>query len=169
MLSAYAAYLALHFLAYVFVLRDSGRLRTERAIFFYHLVPAAISAVAGLVYLLTEPSPARLARLLLALSVHGIYSTSFLEVWSLAQGGYSLSVLRNIAESDANRGDLDLAQLKQIGEAKQHGRIQGLAALGLVSERNGTITLTTLGGLIASCLHGLLQWIDPAKRAGTTA
>lgn len=169
MLSAFAVYLALHFLAYLTLLRSMGVFRTERAIFLYHFIPATTLGLAGLAYAFAEPATLRLAQLVLALSAHGIYSISFLELWSLAQGGYSLSVLRSIASGDGYGADTRFAHLERIGETKQRERIAGLAKLGLIAERGGTIALTTRGGLVAFLLDSLHRWIDPNKGAGKAA
>lgn len=169
MLTPFAAYLAFHFLAYVLLLRHFALLRTERGIFLYHFIPAATTGCAGFGYAFAESAPLRLAELVLALSAHGIYSISFLELWSLAQGGYSLSVLRSIASAQANRVDPSFAHLERIGEAKQRERIAGLAKLGLIAESDGTIALTTRGALVAVILDCLLKWIDPSKDAGEAA
>jgi len=162
MLTAFAAYLALHFLAYVVLLREWPLFRSERAIFLYHFVPGAAAGLAGLTYAACAmPATIRFAELVLALSAHGIYSISFLELWSLAQGGYSLSILRSIASGDANGADARFAHLERIGETKQRERIFGLVRLGLIAERDGTIALTPRGGLVALLSDSLLKWVDP--------
>jgi hypothetical protein len=167
MLSAFAAYLGLHVLAYVLLFRHSARLRSERGIFLYHLVPAAATGLAALAYTLAVPG--RLPELVLVVSVHGIYSISTLWLWSLAQGGYSLAVLRSVARAETTRVEPDFSQLEQIGETKQRERIAALEALGLVAVRDRTIVLTRRGRRIAFLLDCQLKWIDPRFQVGGPA
>jgi hypothetical protein len=163
MLSTFAAYLGTHFIAYVLLLRHLPRFRMERGIFLYHFVPAMVTGLAGLAYALADRSQARFVELVLALSVHGIYSISLLELWSLAQGGYSLSVLREVARAEADGVKLTFSHLVRIGETKQRERTTGLERLGLVSQSDGRISLTRGGSRVALLLFCLLRWIDPGK------
>jgi hypothetical protein len=121
-----------------------------------------VAGLAGLAFVFAESAPSRFAELVLALSVHGIYSVSFLELWSLAQGGYSLSILRSVARSEANGVEPDFSRLKWIGETKQRERIVGLQRLGLIVVSD-EIALTGRGKRVAFLLHCLLRWIDPRK------
>jgi hypothetical protein len=160
-LTVFAVYLAAHFLAYAVLLRKSAALRCEKGIFLYHFVSAVLTALAGCTYALTASSPNGFAVLALVLSVHGIYSLSFLELWSLAQGGYSLSVISSIARAEANGVAPDFSHLEQIGETKQRERIAGLEKLRLIARSDGSITLTRSGSRVAALLHGLHKWIAP--------
>ena len=168
MFSLFTTYLLAHFLAYVTLLRHSARLRTERGVFLYHLVPAMVAGLAGLAFVFAGSAPSRFAELVLVLSVQGIYSISFLELWSLAQGGYSLSILRSVARSEGNGVDPDFSRLKWIGETKQRERIVGLERLGLIVVTD-RIALTRRGKRIAFLLHSLLEWVDPRKDGSEAA
>jgi len=163
MLTAFAVYLAAHFLVYALLLHHLVPFRTERGIFFYHFASAALTGLAGLMYALTERSQFGFPGLVLILSVHGIYSLSFLELWTLAQGGYSLSIIENIAGAQATATDPDFSRLEQIGETKQRERIAGLEKLGLITRSDNSIALTRRGSSVAALLHCLLKWIDPGK------
>ena len=101
MLLAIAAYLAAHFAAYVVVLRHRAGLRSEKGIFLYHFASAVFAGLAGVAFAVLEPDRFGLSGLVLVLSLHGIYSLSFLELWSLAQGGYSLSIIASVAQAEA--------------------------------------------------------------------
>jgi len=162
MLSAFAVYIAVHFLLYALVLRKLPVFRTERGIFLYHVASAVLVSVAALACAVIEQSQFGISGLVLVLSAHGIYSLSFLELWSLAQGGYSLSVIASIAEAEAARVQPDFSHLEQIGETKQRERIAGLEKLGLIARRDGSIALTRRGSSVAALLHGLYKWIAPS-------
>ena len=163
MLLAIAAYLAAHFAAYVVVLRHQASLRSEKGIFLYHFASAVFVGLAGAVFAVLEPDRFGLSGLVLVLSLHGIYSLSFLELWSLAQGGYSLSIIASVAQAEASGGEPDFLALAAIGEAKQDDRVAALERLGLISGRGGRITLTVRGRGIAFLLHALRRWVEPGE------
>lgn len=162
MLLAIAAYLAVHFAVYVLVLRHRAGLRSEKGIFLYHFVSAVVAALAGTVFAVLEPEQFGLSGLVLVLSLHGIYSLSFLELWSLAQGGYSLSILAEVSQAEASGREPDFSGLAAIGQAKQTDRIAALEKLGLVSGTQGRIALTARGSGIAFLLHALRSWVEPS-------
>jgi hypothetical protein len=160
-----AAYLAAHLGVYAFVLRDMGGLRSERGIFLYHFASAVLAGLVALAFAVFDPDAFGLAGVVLVLSLHGIYSVSFLELWSLAQGGYSLSIIAGVAQAEASGEELDLAGLAAIGRAKQTDRIGALERLGLVSGTEGRIALTSRGDRVAFLLHALRSWVEPSGRS----
>jgi len=161
-LALFATYLLAHFIVYIPLRRA---LRSEKRIFLYHFIPATVIAIVGLALLLRQPGGAgsALAPLILGLSIHGIYSLSFLELWSLAQGGYSLSVIRSVADADARGTEPDFSYLYQIGETKLRERIAALQRLGLVRREHGRVSLTNWGRAVADILFGLRLWIGSAS------
>jgi hypothetical protein len=148
LLSAAAAYLLGHFIFYVAVLRRLRRLQKEFWIFLYH----AWSAVGLLVSLLVVSAPA--VAIAGCLSLHGIYSLSFLELWSLSEGGYSLAILRRVQA--ASGGAISQESLAPIGSAKKSRRIASLMRLGLVARSGSTIRLTPGGRAVAAGLRLLV-------------
>jgi hypothetical protein len=163
MLTAFAVYLAAHLAAYVAGLRRLAPLRTEKGIFLYHFGSAVITGLAALAAALIDPPGFGLAGFVIVLSVHGIYSLSFLELWSLAQGGYSLSIIAGITHAEAIGAEPDFSGLAAIGAAKQTERVAALERLGLIARAGGRIGLTTRGGAMAAVLHALRRWVDPGE------
>ena len=159
-LAAFASYLAAHFLAYLW-LRRLAALRTEKGIFLYHLVPALVMSAIALIAALENPAFG-LAGLAALLAAQGLYSLSFLELWTLAQGGYSLSIIAEVVRAEAAGTPPDLAGLAAIGEAKQSDRVSALRAMGLVQDASDRIELTPRGRAVAFALHALRRWVDPA-------
>jgi len=162
MLLAIVAYLAAHFAAYVLVLRHRAGLRSEKGIFLYHFASAVFAGLAGVAFAVLEPDRFGLSGLVLVLSLHGIYSLSFLELWSLAQGGFSLSILAGVAQAEASGKEPDFSGLAAIWQAKQVDRVAALEKLGLVSGTDGRIALTARGGRVAFLLHALRRWVEPS-------
>jgi hypothetical protein len=162
MAALFLVWLLAHFLIYALALRRSPRFRSEKIIFLYHLGSAVVFGVGAILCAAISPAFG-VAGAVVVLSLHGIYSLSFLELWSLAQGGYSLSIIASVAQAEASGREPDFLALAAIGEAKQEDRIAALERLGLVARTRGRISLTTRGGTIASLLHALRRWVDPGE------
>jgi hypothetical protein len=94
-------YLVAHFVLYVFPLRQKAFFQSERGIFLYHLASAVLFSVAALALWKVEFNDAGLATALALIAAHGIYSISFLELWSLAQGSYSIAIIAGAASQGA--------------------------------------------------------------------
>jgi hypothetical protein len=157
------AYLLSHLLVYALVLRHSVGFRSEKGIFLFHFVSALLVTVMAAGYALFEPTPASFgwAGVVLIVSLHGIYSLSFLELWSLAQGGYSLSILASI-NAHASGTQPDFSKLERIGKMKLEDRIRSLEKLGLIKVQGAEIVLTGRGSVAAAAMHGLLAWVGRA-------
>lgn len=164
MLTAFAVYLAAHLAVYVAGLRRLTPLCTEKGIFLYHFGSAVITGLAALAAALIDPLEFGLAGFVIVLSVHGIYSLSFLELWSLAQGGYSLSIIAGIAHAEATGTEPDFSGLAAIGAAKQADRVAALERMGLISRSGERISLMPRGRAIAAVLHALRRWVDPGDK-----
>ncbi len=164
MILAFAVYLTVHLAAYVAWLRLLVPLRTEKGIFLYHFGSAVITGVAAVVAAFIDPAEFGIAGCVLVLSVHGIYSLSFLELWSLAQGGYSLSIIAGIVQAEATGTEPDFSGLAAIGAAKQADRVAALERLGLIATNGERISLTPRGSAIAAALHALRRWVDPGEQ-----
>jgi hypothetical protein len=153
------AYLGCHFLLYVAVLRGSRRWRSERGIFRYHVLSAGFVTVAVVVLsLLSERIGVAVASIVIVVSLHGIYSLSFLELWSLAEGGYSLSILRQCALKGTLTELTGLLELRQLGESKAEARLTGLQRIGLVRKQSDLFVLSRNGRIAALGLRAL-RWI----------
>jgi len=157
----FVAYLALHLAGY-FVLRASS-LRREKGILAYHL--ASFVGVTGVACLLAlhvaddQPWASAFA----VISLHGIYSLSFLEAWSLAQGSYSLSILAAVHREARTGSRPDFSRLEEIGVAKQRGRLDTLERLHLIERRQGWLRLTVAGRRVAATLSALRTWSSPTR------
>ena len=142
--------------------------RTERGIFAYHL-GSFVSSVLISTLVVAASHPSRVWPVCVAAAcIHGVYSLSFLELWSLAQGSYSLSIIAAVSGKAAERGvEPDLDRLERIGVEKQSGRVTGLLRLGLVVREGDRLRLTRRGALAAHTLAGLRWW--SATRGRPTA
>lgn len=159
------AYLILHFVAYLFWLRTTNYFQTERGILFYHSMSATIFTVAVLGTLLTNVSGAAVAAGIGLVAAHGIYSVSFLELWSLTEGSYSISILNELSCDQTLPREAIIEKCAQIGQTKKATRLVALARLGLL-DRNGEYwQLSARGRLFANFLQAI-KWISAINRSG---
>jgi hypothetical protein len=155
-------YLVLHALVYLVVLRSIETFRRERGIFAYHALSAIVVALSVLVGAALAPSWEALATVVAVVCLHGIYSMTFLEVWSLSQGSYSLTILRTVEESPPGT-PIDEAGLEAVGIGKRQQRLDGITAIGLARRHADTLALTSLGMVVASGL-GLIAWLANVRQ-----
>jgi hypothetical protein len=162
---ASALYFVLHVGLYVLVLRRLSRFGSERSILLYHLIAAVAFSALVLLGGATCDRPAALTTASGLIFAHGIYSMSFLELWSLAQGSYSLTVLHSVVRRDRVSRLQLVAELAEVGEGKKRGRLTALAGLGLLRRDGEAVELTARGRLLS---HGLrfLVWIANPEEAG---
>ncbi len=149
-------------LALFALLRLLHPIRNERAIFLLHVAAfVSFAIVCAAAYVRYPGLSATVA--VGALSLNAIYCLSFLELWSLAEGGYSISILKSLREGPRAR-TLVAAEAVAIGDRKRDNRIAALQDLDLVSADAGTLTLTARGRLIATgiaLLRGLANFRNP--------
>lgn len=166
MLIVSLGYLIAHLALYLLFLRHRTSFRSERVIFLYHLIPSLILSVAIGGALITAPStPGTLASAVLIISLQGIYSLSFLELWSLAQGSYSISILISLWNAAQEGKQPNFAVLEHIGARKRAERLDGLKRLGLIQGDKGVYRLTDVG-LVAASFIGLIAWFLNLKDTG---
>lgn len=161
-----AAWCLLHLAAYLAGLRDRAALRTERGILLFHAIPTAIGVLLAIAWIAGLPeSGARWAGAIGAVALLAIYAMSFLELWSLAEGSYSLSILALVA-ARGRAGDGEVRELARIGARKQQARTGSLRRLRLVREGpDGRLAATGRGRVVAA-LSAALLWLSATERAG---
>jgi hypothetical protein len=165
LLTFFAPMLLLHILAYFAVCRHLQIFRQEKVIFLYHL--SSFVVVVGIfgIRCCWLPSLNNLFELVFAFAVHGIYSLSTLELWTLAEGGYSLSILMEFETARRNGTERNVNKIASIGDSKKVNRLSGLEKMGLLTQTGDTVTITGLGAKIAGIL-GLIVWLANVKKEG---
>jgi hypothetical protein len=148
-------YLALHLAIYVLKLRNISAFSREATIFGYHFWSATGISSAAVIGWLLAPSLENAAVVVAIISAHGIYSTSFLELWSLSEGGYSLSILRLLKNARAAGKIVDSSVLHEIGAKKKGNRVQGLLRLKLARRRGDEFELTVFGRGVGAVFRGI--------------
>ncbi|MEQ8641163.1 MAG: hypothetical protein RIE31_11270 [Alphaproteobacteria bacterium] len=152
---ATAGYSVIHLLAYIVFLRNWPSMRQERGIFAFHMISfLLVSVAAALVGLYAET----VGPVIAAIAVHGIYSLSFLEAWSLAQGGYSLTILDRLSRTASQTSDDVLKGLEAVGLEKLQSRYRALVAMGLIAmHEDGKTRLTIVGRAVTLLLAALVN------------
>ena len=158
-------YLLLHFAAYALFFRQRPYFRTEKGIFLLHFVSTTALPVAVLVLSLDAGLWVAVLSCAAAAAAHGIYSISFLELWSLAEGSYSFTILRAIDSRASPMADDVSAELGAVGDRKKEQRLASLERLGLVRREGQTISLTSRARYVSAYLRGL-QWLANVREAG---
>jgi hypothetical protein len=143
-------YLTGHLVAFRLLRGSCHWLRTERGIFLYHALGALLLVAYQLMRAGAAGWPAEAApTLITTISLHGIYSVTFLELWSLAQGGYSLAILKTYeAPAIGSRAD-QIWTLEAMGDQKREARLRGLLAAGMIGRQADTLYLSPSGRLAA--------------------
>ena len=149
------AYLALHLALYVLKLRHLPAFSQEATIFGYQFWSAVLVGTLAVLGVLVTRSSTSVAVAAAAIAAHGIYSTSFLELWSLAEGGYSLGILRLLKRAHQAGHSVELATLHAIGAQKKGNRVQGLVKLGLVRQDGSLYEATARGRVVGTVLAGV--------------
>jgi hypothetical protein len=157
-------YVAINFVLYTTVLRRVKWFATESGIFLYQFI--SFLALPFVHYALFRPSSDPFAAHAAALSLHGIYSLSFLELWSLSEGSYSLNMLDRIDQLGSLPADVENEEFERIGAAKKSARITTLESLRLIRLRDGRYTLTTFARLPVGLLRFLVGIVNIKGRIG---
>ena len=155
--------LALHLIVYLLALRS--RLRTEAAIFVYHFVPTVILFVCSVIFFVISMTEERIASAITLISLNGIYSLTFLELWTLSQISYSRELLIKAKANKFLSTSSHVDELARLGDRKRSERLQSLCDLGLLLPTDDGWKLSTRGKLIAGLLQ-LLNWLPNLKSRG---
>lgn len=158
--------IVLHLLCYILLFRNLPSFKTERGIFLFHVASfillATLSAAA---WVLISPSEAMFMAGLFVLSLHGIYSMSFLELWSLSQISYSIAILDAVLENPRASIPGLVDKFSTTGSEKKSSRINGLRKLRLIDVSDDIASLTSKGKVVAKALL-CLRWIANLRNSG---
>ena len=159
------AYLALHFLAYVLILRKLALFGLEKSIFLYHVISAFLFFCAVLLSMLRDASQEHIVVAVAVICLHGIYSLTFLELWTLSQISFSREVLIRIAKQGSLKMSPPPADLVQIGESKKAGRLDVMLQLNLIEREDSHFHLTRRGRLVSAAL-ATIAWLANLTATG---
>jgi hypothetical protein len=159
-------YLVLHFSLYALAGRRSVALRSEKGIFLLHVTSMCLALTAAAAYALSYDRAHAVPIVFGIAALHGIYSLSFLELWSLCEGSYSKDVIEGVL-SGLTRENEVVVRLALIGDRKKAARLGGLEKLRLVAVSGpaGVARLRTAGIGVSIGLR-FLRWVANLKSTG---
>jgi hypothetical protein len=153
------AWPATHFFTYLCFLRKKQFMQSEKNIFWWHagswLLFFLLGAIQILVSMPDFKDPA--AAVVLGLSLHGIYSLSFLELWSLTQASYSLQLLLAIGQKKQLNSVLRTGA--NLGRQKLEERKESLRQIGLITPKGRP----SFPGRLVGMLCRWLAWVGGGK------
>ena len=165
LLIATMLYFPLHLALYVAILRNLPTFSKEKPIFLYHFASACLCSGIAFAFALYDQSDESIATAVIVIFAHGIYSLSFLELWSLSQISYSREILV-LAE---RQGRLDEskphAALVLVGDTKKTGRLESLLRLKIIENNGDEINLAPKGIILARILR-LMAWFANLRQTG---
>jgi hypothetical protein len=146
-------------------LRERPLFQTERGILLYHFFSALVFTAIALFICAAIPDVVAVATVFGLTAAHGIYSISFLELWSLAQGSYSISIVTGTSSRASHSREKLVAVFSRIGNAKKNDRIIALAKSSLIERVDDHWQLTSRGRFLAISLRALL-WLSDIEKSG---
>ena len=141
---------ALHFSAFILVSHRAIE-RRERTVFLFHVSSAVALTLVAAVALATGLTSLPVAAGMVAL--HGVYSLSVLELWSLSEGSYALTMLASLSNAPVAPATL-AARFEALGEVKKKSRLGALQRSRLLA-CSDPIKLTRRGRLVALAVLAL--------------
>jgi len=161
---AMGIYLSIHFFVYVIFFRHQPLFRTEKGILLFQVVPIIAVLLIATAAFLILPSNESFALIFGLGALHALYSLSFLEVWVLSEGGYSLRILAEIVRLDTVTAAEIEEQFIPMSARKKGGRLETLITLGLVKP-SGAMFVPTFKGLVLSRVAAFLASLSRSKSA----
>jgi hypothetical protein len=150
-------FIAAHLLAYLAVFRHWRIFAGERTIFAYHGL--AFAVVLAMVATAFARGAIGFAGLCGLLALQFVYSISFLELWSLAQGSYSLQILTRVSREASTPREEIVATCEAIGGEKKRHRLDNLLTFRLVEKSvDGRLELSAMGAMLAKLLRAIMRF-----------
>jgi hypothetical protein len=152
-----AGFIAGHLLLYLTVLRHVPAFARERTIVLYH--GAAFAFVLAAVVAALARGTTGFAASCGLLALYFIYCISFLELWTLSEGSYSLQILVRIQQQPSIAREELLAACQAIGVGKKHDRLDDLLTLKLIAKTgDGRLELSPAGSLLVGSLRAIMRF-----------
>src|SRR5688572_14503008 len=155
----------LHAAVYVAVLRRRVTFATSSGVLRYHVLFSGSVTVLLLAWLAATSPPDAAAIAVAAVSLLGIYSMSFLELWALADGGYSLAILRYLVANPGTDEKECIAHFSRLGIVKQQQRLTSIVTLGFARRSGDRLEVSGLGRRVAAAA-GAVLWACNIRQRG---
>jgi hypothetical protein len=157
-------FIAVHLLTYAAVIRHLRMFAIESMIVVYHAVGFAV--VFAVVSVAFGRGSIGFAALCGLLALQLIYSMSFLELWTLSEGSYSLQILARVSRRGSISREELLATSEAIGARKKLNRLDDLLALKLIARTaDGRFELSPVGDMLARSFEAIMR-LTAIRKAG---
>jgi len=153
----------MNYFFYMLIFRNSHFAHIESKVLIYHIFSVIILSVSLLLFLFFNHTENHFLASIACIFAHGIYSLTFLELWTLAQISYSKDIILAARDQQLNRQGI--VYLVKVGDKKRKARLQALLSSGLVDCKKGNWFLTRRGRFLASFLNFIL-WLVSFKSVG---
>lgn len=157
-LFAAGVYVGVHFAMYILAFRQLRWFSKEAVIFGYQAVSFWVHPL--VLYGCGVRSDDWVSALVGSWALHGIYSLSFLELWSLSEGSYSIQMLDRVERSGGVVEGGDFSDLEAIGSTKKQVRLESLVRLGLIERVGNRYEARARGRLMGAFLRALVWWVN---------
>jgi hypothetical protein len=154
--------IVIHASLYALWLRRHVWFGQERGILLYHVVSFTMLMFGLIAYMLFIEREWLIGAG--ALCLHGIYSLSFLELWALSEGGFSLAILRVVESQRTSPSDIEKT-FTALADQKRNGRLQGLVGLRM-AEADGEKFRATRMGQTAAFVLRVVRLLNNMERTG---
>jgi hypothetical protein len=151
-------YMVAHFAVYTLALRHLRLFSRESVILGYQAVSFWVHPV--VLYAMGVRAEEWVPALTASWALHGIYSLSFLELWSLSEGSYSIQMLDRVDRSGGMIEGADFSDLEAIGSSKKRVRLESLERLGLIGRVGDCYEARARGRILGWFLRVLVWWVN---------
>ena len=160
-------YLGFHILLFFGIIRNLRTLNSEKGIFLYHLISFFIFCGLLLVCHLGFFTSINIHLLDIfgLASIHFIYSLSFLELWALSEGGFSLAILKSLKSGAAVYREREKEYFEHLAKNKLKNRLASLVVLKICHLDDGRLRLTLFGKTINLVCIALI-WLGNIRERG---
>jgi hypothetical protein len=161
--AAAVALISLHLGAYVVAFRHRRSFRNNSTVLSYHVSFAVGMGLLLGTWMALDPAGA-LPTVIGVTALIGLYSLSFLELWALADGGYSIAILRRLSQLGEAAEDDCVACFVRLGRAKQLQRQESIIRMGLIRRSGDRLEITPRGRIAAAAAGVLLRLSGTVER-----
>lgn len=157
-------FIIVHFLLYLLFFCHFSFFKREKGMLIFHVVPFFICFIMAVVGWQINAFEGVFILGFLALQL--IYSMTFLEIWSLSQGSYSLQILLQVAQSPLCSKSSLIDTTRHIGDEKKRTRLAYLISMGYIKENNPRGLQITYKGRFVREFFQFIKSLANIKAAG---
>lgn len=158
-------YLFLHCIIFFVFAKRRPVINNELGVFSYHLISFFVAFFILIVAKAFNSIDVSIFNLIGVLSLHMIYSLSFLELWALSDGGFSLAILRAISVGSKIDVHGVNVELRVRSSEKVAQRVITLERLLLVTSENDVYKISKFGRIVNSSVM-VIEALITCPKAG---